>query len=282
MKGNIDMKHILDGKIVAEKLKEQLKDKISKLPRKLNLMIISHNDKASQSYLKGRKKLAEYLNVNIVESYIGDKNTQQVIDLIKKANRSSKIDGIMVDRPLLPHLDEELVLSSISPNKDIDGYHSENLGKLLKNEKSFHSCTPSSAIEILKYYKYNLTGKNAVVIGRSINVGKPLSLMLLNENASVTILHSKSKNIAKITKKADVIFLAVGKKDYLTLDMVNKKSVIIDIGINFDENNKLCGDASRSIYDKVRAYTPVPGGVGVVTNVMLMENLYKAYKLKEK
>lgn len=276
------MEHRLDGKIAAQAMKENLREKIQNLPRKLRLVIVHHNDPASLSYLKGRLKLAEYLNVEVTQRIIKDNDTTEyLLREIKKWNIDNSIDGIMIDRPLPKHMDETKILSEISVLKDVDGYQIGNLGKLMANQKCFSSCTPAAAIALLKYYHYDFLGKQALVIGRSINVGKPLAMMLLNENATVTIAHSKTEEIEKLTKKADVIFLCVGKANFLKKNMVCHKTIVIDIGINFDENNKLCGDADKEIYSYIKAYSPVPGGVGVLTNIMLMENLLQSYQLRE-
>ena len=275
------MKKILSGKIVAKKKKNDLKIALEKLPRKLNLIIIHHNDPASLSYLKGRQKLADFLNINLIEKIIEEGTSEEnILNWIENYNNDDQIDGIIVDRPLPKKYNEEKIISKIDFNKDVDGFNFYNLGRLISNYKSFKSCTPAAAIELIKYYKYDLNGKNALVIGRSVNVGKPLALMLLNENATVTIAHSKTQNLKKLTKKADIIFLAIGKAKFLTKDMVKRNTIVIDIGINFDENNKLCGDADKQIYDYIRSYSPVPGGVGVLTNIMLMENLLLSYKMR--
>ena len=272
------MAKILDGKKVAENLKFDLFQKFQN-EEQLKFIIVHHNDEASSSYLKGRKKISEFLNVNLIEFVIDQNLSQQeLIQHIQQWNQDSTIHGIMVDRPLPSRFDENIILSQINPNKDIDGYTFTNLGKLISNEKSFLSCTPAAAIQILDFYNISLEGKNVVVIGRSINVGKPLAMMLLNKNATVTIAHSKTKNLEKICKRADIIFTCVGKANFLTKNFVSKKTIIVDIGINFDEHGKLCGDVAKECYEYVTAYTPVPGGVGVITNLMLMSNLYLAYK----
>lgn len=277
------MGKILDGKKVAVYYKEELLKKIKELPRKLNLVIIHSGDPASLSYLKGRKNIAYYLGVNIIEYVINEKCSQEeLITCIKKYNEEDNIDGIMVDRPLPNKFDEKTVLSAIDSSKDVDGYTNENLGKLFGGQNCFNACTPAAAIKLLDYYNIDLTGKNAVVIGRSVNVGKPLALMLLNKNASVTMLHSKSKDISKHTKKADIIFLAVGKAQYLKITDVSRKNIVIDIGINFTSEGKLCGDMADECKDYIKAYSPVPGGVGVVTNISLMENLFQSYSNRNK
>lgn len=273
---------ILDGKQAALNIKAQLKNEFSHLTKKACLAIIHYDDLASQSYLKGRLKMAEELNVMVkVFEIKEDMSQDNLFDLIHRLNQDKNIHGIMIDRPLPKKFDELKILSSIDPNKDVDGYTPYNLGLLMSNQNGYLSCTPGGAIRLLDYYHIDLKGKNALVIGRSINVGKPLALLLLNKNATVTIAHSKTVNLKEKCLNADIIFLAIGKAHFLTKEMVNHHTIIIDIGINFDENGKLCGDVAKECYDFVKDYSPVPGGVGVMTNIVLMENLLLAYKKYE-
>lgn len=276
------MSLVLDGKIAAKAWKETLKEKIDKLPVQLCLAILHFNDPASLSYLKGRKKIAAELNIEIQEYAIEEQTTQEeLLKLIQSLNACQEIHGIMIDRPVPKKFDEATLLSAIDEKKDVDGYTPANLGKLLSNQPCYRSCTPGAAMALLEYYNISLEAKNALIIGRSINVGKPLALMLLNQNATVTIAHSKTIALKELTQTADIIFLAVGKKDFLHLADVKKESIIVDIGINYDENGKICGDASKDLYDQVKAYSPVPGGVGVLTNLVLMQNVYQAYQENE-
>lgn len=269
----------LDGKIAALNIKEELKKEFNTNERKACLAIIHFNDPASESYLKGRLKIANELDVNVLTFTFDETNTtNDIISLLLQLNNDKNVDGIMVDRPLPKCFDETLVLSSIDVEKDVDGYTPLNLGKLVSNQDCFSSCTPGAALRILDYYNINLSGKNALVIGRSVNVGKPLALLLLNKNATVTIAHSKTVNLKEKCKEADIIFLALGRANFLKKEDITEDTIIVDIGINFDENGKLCGDASKECYEIAKAYTPVPGGVGVMTNILLMENLLKAYK----
>lgn len=267
----------LDGKIAAANIKEELKEKFASLDKKACLAIIRCDDEASASYLRGRQKIASELGVEVKVFVIEENQTDEdLLILINNLNNDSSIHGIMIDRPLPKKYDEFKLLSSISPIKDVDGYTPINLGRLLSNKEGYVSCTPGAAIRLVDYYNLDLTSLNALVIGRSVNVGKPLSQLLLNKNATVTVAHSKTKNLKDLCKKADIIFLALGKANFLTKEDVNENTIIVDIGINFVDG-KLCGDASKECYDVVKAYTPVPGGVGVMTNVVLMENLLKAY-----
>jgi methylenetetrahydrofolate dehydrogenase (NADP+)/methenyltetrahydrofolate cyclohydrolase len=268
----------LDGKIAASAIKEELKEKISSLPSKICLGIIRFDDPASESYLKGRLKIANELGVDVKVFVVEDNKTNEdLLTLVNTLNNDHSIHGIMIDRPLPRKYNEFEILSSINPIKDVDGYTPINLGKLVSNKQSYVSCTPGAAVRLVDYYNIDLTGLNALVIGRSVNVGKPLALLLLNKNATVTVAHSKTQNLKELCKKADIIFLALGKANFLNKEDINENTIIVDIGINFVDG-KLCGDANKECYDIAKAYSPVPGGVGVMTNVILMENLLQAYK----
>lgn len=269
----------LDGKVAALSIKENLKIEFASLARKACLAIVHFNDPASASYLKGRLKIADELGVDVkVIGIEENQNQEELINIIESLNNDSNIDGIMVDRPLPKRFNVFEILSLLNPNKDVDGYTPMNLGKLVSNQDCYISCTPGAAIRLVDFYNIDLTGLNALVIGRSVNVGKPLSLLLLNKNATVTVAHSKTKELKSLCKKADIIFLALGRANFLNKEDVNENTIIVDIGINFTPEGKLCGDANKECYDLVKAYSPVPGGVGVMTNVVLMENLLKAYK----
>lgn len=273
----------LDGKIAAISIKEQLKKEFSLLRKRACLAIVHYDDPASVSYLKGRLKIAEELGVEIKIFNITEKQTtEDLISIILDLNDDTNIDGIMVDRPLPKQFDENKIINSIVSYKDVDGYTSLNLGNLVSNQNCLPSCTPGGALRLLEYYNVELSGKDVLVVGRSVNVGKPLSLMLLNKNATVTISHSKTVNLKDKCKAADIIFLALGKANFLKREDITENTIIVDIGINFDENGKMCGDASKECYEVASSYTPVPGGVGVMTNVVLMENLLKAAKWNTK
>lgn len=273
----------LDGKIAATSIKEQLKKEFASLSKRACLAIVHYDDPASASYLKGRLKIAEELGVEIKIFNVDEKQTtEDLISLVLDLNNDANIDGIMVDRPLPKQFDENKIINSIISIKDVDGYTSLNLGNLVSNQSCLPSCTPGGALRLLEYYDIDLSGKDALVIGRSVNVGKPLSLMLLNKNATVTISHSKTVNLKEKCKTADIIFLALGRANFLKKEDITDNTIIVDIGINFDENGKMCGDASKECYEIAASYTPVPGGVGVMTNVVLMENLLKAAKWNTK
>lgn len=273
----------LDGKIAATSIKEQLKKEFASLSKRACLAIVHYDDPASASYLKGRLKIAEELGVEIKIFNVDEKQTtEDLISLVLDLNNDANIDGIMVDRPLPKQFNENKIINSIISTKDVDGYTSLNLGNLVSNQSCLPSCTPGGALRLLEYYDIDLSGKDALVIGRSVNVGKPLSLMLLNKNATVTISHSKTVDLKEKCKTADIIFLALGRANFLKKEDITDNTIIVDIGINFDENGKMCGDASKECYEIAASYTPVPGGVGVMTNVVLMENLLKAAKWNTK
>jgi len=269
----------LDGKVASAAIKENLKEQFASFDKKACLAIVHFNDPASMSYLNGRLKIANEVGVEVkIIDASEASDTSKLVNIINELNNDTSVNGIMVDRPVPKKYDEASVLNAISPVKDVDGCSALNLGYLLANKDCFYPCTPSAAVRLAEYYNVELEGKNALVVGRSLNVGKPLSLLLLNKNATVTVCHSKTKEIKELIKRADIVFLCLGKAGFLTKDDVNDKQVVIDIGINYNAEGKLCGDASSEIYELVNAYSPVPGGVGVLTNVCLMENLIKAKK----
>ena len=270
----------LDGKVASLAIKQQLKEEFSRLNKNACLAIIHYPDGANTSYLKGRKKIAEELDVNIkVYEITENDTTDTLLKVINKFNNDASIDGIMVDRPLPKKFDESTILETISTKKDVDGYSYNNLGRLLSNKNCFVSATPQAAVRLLDFYNIDLSGKDVLVIGRSINVGKPLSLLLLNKNATVTVAHSKTKNLGEITKLADILVVAIGNPRYITADMIKDRAVVIDVGINRTEEGKLVGDVDfENVQNKASYITPVPGGVGPMTIAMLMTNVVKAAK----
>ena len=273
------MSKIIDGKMVSKEIKDKLKDKVSKLTIKPTLVVISVGDnEASKVYVGQKEKCANYIGINYQHMHFDTISDDELIDKIEKLNKDKMVNGIIVQLPLPKGMNETRIVNSIDSRKDVDGLTYHNAGLLLNNEKCLVSCTPKGIMELLKYYHVDLEGKNVVVIGRSILVGKPMMNLLINANATVTLCHSKTKDIAKITKKADVLIVAIGKKFFVTKDMVRRHSVIIDVGINrFD--GKLYGDVNYDdVFDKVSLITPVPGGVGPMTVVMLMQNVIEAYE----
>lgn len=276
---------ILDGKALSTKVKDRVKQEISNLPKNDNIptlaVVLVGDDPASAIYVRNKKRACEYVGIKSVSVTLGQDTTQEKLEqTLNDLNNDKSINGILLQLPLPKGLDERKALNCIAPEKDVDGLSSVNLGKLITKEVGITPCTPTGVMEFFKEYNIDLTGKNVVIINRSILVGKPLALMMLNANATVTICHSKTQNISEYTKKADVIVTAVGKAKFLTEDMVKDGAVVIDVSIVRTETG-LCGDADyENIKDKASYITPVPGGVGPMTIAMLMENTLKAYKLQ--
>ncbi len=278
------MYKIIDGKAIASELKEELKLKVSKMREEgitgCLAVIKVGDDKASAVYVKNKQRACEYIGIES-RSYDLDANITQLelLTLLDQLNDDTSVHGILVQLPLPKHLDEIELLNRIKPDKDVDGFHPMNVGKLCIGEKEMVSCTPAGIIELLKRSDIEIEGKECVVIGRSNIVGKPMSLLLLEENATVTIAHSRTKDLETITKRADILIVAIGKPKFITDDHVKEGAVIIDVGIHRDESNHLCGDVDFDLVkSKVSAITPVPGGVGPMTIVMLMNNCVNAMK----
>lgn len=276
---------ILDGKALSTKVKGRVKQEINNLPKNDNIptlaVVLVGDDPASAIYVRNKKRACEYVGIKSVSVRLGQDTTQEKLEqTLNDLNNDKSINGILLQLPLPKGLDERKALNCIAPEKDVDGLSSVNLGKLITKEVGITPCTPTGVMEFFKEYNIDLTGKNVVIINRSILVGKPLALMMLNANATITICHSKTQNISEYTKKADVIVTAVGKAKFLTEDMVKDGAVVIDVSIVRTETG-LCGDADyENIKDKASYITPVPGGVGPMTIAMLMENTLKAYKLQ--
>lgn len=269
----------LDGKYVSNYVKEKVKQDICLLNMKgidrvpgLAVIIVGDND-ASNIYVRNKEKACNYCGIN--SSIIRfDSNTSEdtIISCIEKLNNDNMVDGILCQLPLPQGINEKRVLNSISPNKDVDCFSNSRMGDLLlHNECVVYPCTPYGIMTLLDFYSIGIEGKYCVVVGRSNIVGKPMALMLLKKNATITVCHSKTKNLKDICKKADILVSAVGKANFITKDMVKENAVVIDVGMN-RENGKLCGDVSSEVSEKVSWLTPVPGGVGPMTVAMLMQN----------
>ena len=273
---------IIDGKLTSSIIKDELKEKVEELKKQGktgSLAVIQvGNDPASQIYVKNKKKACEYIGIGSVSYELSENTTKEkLLDTIDELNKRSDIAGILVQLPLPKHIDEDEVIKAISPKKDVDGFHVENVGALCVGEDGFVSCTPAGVIELLKRYNVEISGKNCVVIGRSNIVGKPMALLMLRENATVTICHSKTKDLKAICKNADILIVAIGKPKFINDEYIKDGAVVIDVGIHRDENNKICGDVDfDSVKEKVSKITPVPGGVGPMTIAMLMSNCVKA------
>lgn len=283
------MSKIIDGKELAKKVRLELKDEVEKLKKDENIhpklaVIMVGSDPASQIYVRNKSKACDEIGIEF-EEFLLDENTTQkeLLDLIDRLNENDKINGILLQSPIPKNLDINEAFRRISPEKDVDGFNPVNVGKLTLGQKGFISCTPFGVIKMLEEYNIDIEGKNAVVLGRSNIVGKPMSQCLLNKNATVTICHSKTKNINDITKNADIIVAAIGKKEFVKGDMVKEGAVVIDVGINRGEDGKLKGDVDFDEVSKKASYiTPVPGGVGPMTIAMLMTNVVKAAKDQNK
>ncbi|HDG8733162.1 TPA: bifunctional methylenetetrahydrofolate dehydrogenase/methenyltetrahydrofolate cyclohydrolase FolD [Staphylococcus aureus] len=277
---------ILDGKQIAKDYRQGLQDQVEALKEKgftpkLSVILVG-NDGASQSYVRSKKKAAEKIGMISEIVHLEETATEEeVLNELNRLNNDDSVSGILVQVPLPKQVSEQKILEAINPEKDVDGFHPINIGKLYIDEQTFVSCTPLGIMEILKHADIDLEGKNAVVIGRSHIVGQPVSKLLLQKNASVTILHSRSKDMASYLKDADVIVSAVGKPGLVTKDVVKEGAVIIDVGNTPDENGKLKGDVD---YDAVKeiagAITPVPGGVGPLTITMVLNNTLLAEKMR--
>ncbi|MGN0586544.1 MAG: bifunctional methylenetetrahydrofolate dehydrogenase/methenyltetrahydrofolate cyclohydrolase FolD [Oscillospiraceae bacterium] len=280
------MAKIIDGKEISAKVKEQVREEAEKLKAQgveigLAVVIVGNNP-ASRVYVNNKKKACEAVGFNSYEYALPEETTQQeLLELVAKLNADSKVDGILVQLPLPRHIDETAVINAILPEKDVDAFHPENVGHIMIGDFSFLPCTPAGVMEMLAQTGIDVDGKNCVVIGRSNIVGKPMAMLLLHKNATVTICHSHTKNLAEICSKADVLVAAVGKANFVTADMIKEGAAVIDVGMNRLENGKLCGDVDyNACFDKAGWITPVPGGVGPMTIAMLMKNTLTAAKSK--
>ena len=278
------MARIIDGKMISKQLKDELKSEVEQLKKagkKCALAVIQVGDDAASSvYVGNKKKACEYIGIESL-SYKLPENTSEdeLLALIEKLNADSNVHGILCQLPLPKHMNEEHIVKAISPEKDVDGFHAENVGALVTGTEGFVSCTPAGIIELLKRSDVTIEGKHCVVIGRSNIVGKPMALLLLRENATVTVCHSKTRNLRDICKQADILVVAIGKPLYIDASYVKKGATVVDVGIHRDENNKLCGDVDFQKVEPVcGAITPVPGGVGPMTIAMLMKNCVEAMK----
>lgn len=275
------MAQIIDGKAVSAQIKEELKEKVARMKTQgteVCLAVIQvGTDPASCVYVRNKKRACEYIGIKSLSYELEDATTEEeLLNLIQSLNEDSSVNGILVQLPLPAHIDEKAVIHSIHPDKDVDGFHPESVGKLCIGEKGFLSCTPAGVIELLKRYNITIDGKECVVLGRSNIVGKPMSLLLLRENGTVTITHSHTKNLKELTKRADILIAAVGVPRFVTADFVKEGAVVIDVGIHRLEEG-LCGDVDfENVVEKTAAITPVPGGVGPMTIAMLMKNCVEA------
>ncbi len=275
---------ILDGKAISKKVREELKIKAEELKQKNIIpklaVIMVGDDPSSKIYVRNKSKACEEVGIEFEEYLLGENiKNEELLNLIEELNNREDIHGILLQSPIPKHLDINLAFRTIKPEKDVDGFHPVNIGKLSLNQECFVSCTPFGIMRMLAEYNIDIEGKHAVIIGRSNIVGKPMIQCMLNKHATVTVCHSKTKNLSEITKQADILVAAIGKPKFITEDMVKDGAVVIDVGINRNEEGKVCGDVDFENVSKKASYiTPVPGGVGPMTIAMLMNNIIKAAK----
>lgn len=280
------MAQLIDGKLISTQIKDELKEQVAKMKElgiTLCLAVIQvGEDPASCVYVRNKKKACEYIGMESLSYELPASTTQtELLNLIKELNGRKDVNGILVQLPLPDGLDEEKILDAIDPTKDVDGFHPMNVGNLSIGRKGFVSCTPAGVIQLLKRSGISIEGKECVVIGRSNIVGKPMGMLLLQENGTVTVAHSRTKNLKEVTKRADILVAAVGKPKMITADYVKEGAVVIDVGIHRNADNKLCGDVDfESVEPLCSAITPVPGGVGPMTIAMLMKNCVESYSLQ--
>ncbi len=277
---------LISGKEVSQKVKDEIKSQTKLLKDKgisVKLaVIIVGDDPASHIYVKNKKKACEYVGFESLE-YALDENTseEELLELIDKLNKDKTVNGILCQLPLPKHIDEKKIIDSISPLKDVDAFHPVNVGKIMIGDYEFLPCTPAGIMRLIESTSYDVSGKDCVIIGRSNIVGKPMAMLMLHKNATVTICHSRTKNIEEKIKKADIVIAAVGIPKFVKGDMVKDGALVIDVGINRMSDGKLCGDVDFDEVSKKASFiTPVPGGVGPMTISMLMQNTLKAAKLQ--
>lgn len=272
------MYQIIDGKKISQEIKDELKEKVAELKeqgKSVALAVIQvGSDPASSVYVNNKKKACAYIGIESLAYELPEETTEQeLVALVEKLNEDDRVNGILVQLPLPKHINEETIIQTISPVKDVDGFHMQSVGALCVGAKGYVSCTPLGIIELLKRSGIEIAGKHCVVIGRSNIVGKPMALLLLRENGTVTVCHSRTRDLKEITRQADILVVAIGKPKFVDETYVKEGAVVIDVGIHRNEQNKLCGDVD---FDRVAphtsAITPVPGGVGPMTIAMLMNN----------
>ncbi len=279
---------IIDGKKVSQEIKDEVKEKTAALKAKgieTTLAVIQvGNDPASTVYVGNKKKACEYTGIRSLAYEIPEETTEEeLLKLVYSLNDRDDVDGILVQLPLPKHINEDRIIQAISPAKDVDGFHPQNVGALSIGEPGFVSCTPAGIIELLKRYNIQIDGKECVIIGRSNIVGKPVAMLLLRENGTVTVCHSHTADLKEVARRADILVVAIGKAKFVTADYIKEGATVIDVGMDRDENGKLCGDVDfESAVEKAGAITPVPGGVGPMTIAMLMNNCVYSAGLKLK
>ena len=281
------MAKIIDGKQISLDIKNELKEKVARYKEQgieITLAVVKvGNDPASAVYVRNKEKACEYVGINSKTLALPEETTEEeLLNVVKELNEDKNVNGILVQLPLPKHIDESKVLLTIDSTKDVDGFHPVNVGKMVIGEDTFLPCTPAGIIEMIKRTDIDIEGKECVVIGRSNIVGKPMAMLMLKENATVTIAHSRTKDLKEVTKRADIIVAAIGKAKFVTADYVKEDAVVIDVGMDRDENGKLCGDVDFESVSKVAsAITPVPGGVEPMTVTMLLVNCLRSVELNK-
>lgn len=278
---------LIDGKQISAQIKEELKEEVGKMTEKGTTVtlavILVGEDPASCVYVRNKKRACEYIGIRSISCELPAKTTQEeLLSVIKGYNEDDSVDGILVQLPLPEHINEDAVIEAIDPKKDVDGFHPQSVGALWIGKPGFVSCTPAGIIQLLKRSGVEIEGRECVVVGRSNIVGKPMAQLLLRENGTVTICHSRTKNLPEVCRRADILVCAIGKPKFFTKDYVKPGAAVIDVGIHRNAENKLCGDVDFADVEPVAgAITPVPGGVGPMTIAMLMENCVEAARRKE-
>ena len=281
------MAKIIDGKAISAAIKDELKEQVKAYKEQgieITLAVVKvGNDPASAVYVRNKEKACEYVGITSRTLALPEETTEEeLLKVVEDLNNDSAVNGILVQLPLPKHIDESKILLAIDSNKDVDGFHPVNVGKMVIGEDAFLACTPAGIIEMLKRSDVDITGKECVVIGRSNIVGKPMSILMLKENATVTIAHSRTKDLKEVTKRADILIAAIGKAKFVTSDYVKDGAVVIDVGMDRDEDGKLCGDVDFASVEKIAsAITPVPGGVGPMTVTMLLVNCLRSVELNK-
>ena len=272
------MAKLIDGKKISGEIKDELKEKVAQLKEKgveVTLAVIQvGNDPASTVYVGNKKKACAYIGINSLAYELPEETTQEeLLNLVRQLNDREDVNGILVQLPLPAHIDEDTVIRTIAPEKDVDGFHPQSVGLLSIGQKGFVSCTPAGIIQLLKRSGIEIDGKECVVVGRSNIVGKPMAMLLIRENGTVTVCHSHTRDLKEVTRRADILVVAIGKRQFITADYVNEGATVIDVGMHRKEDGKLCGDVDFDSVEPVAgAITPVPGGVGPMTIAMLMNN----------
>lgn len=280
------MPQIIDGKAISAQIKDELKEKVARMKEQgtqVCLAVIQvGDDPASSVYVGNKKKACAYIGIESLSYELPEETTQEkLLELISELNQRKDVNGILVQLPLPAHINEDAVIRAIDPAKDVDGFHPQSVGALCIGQPGFVSCTPAGIIQLLKRSGIEIAGKECVVIGRSNIVGKPMALLLLRENGTVTVTHSRTKDLKSVTKRADILVVAIGKPKMITREYVKEGAIVIDVGIHRNENNKLCGDVDfEDVAPICSAITPVPGGVGPMTIAMLMNNCVESVNLQ--